>query len=151
MLFDAHIHFDGELSLDDSVTYFKDFFNEFSVDKAIVLAYCNWTEETDSPISNFKAIWLKKMMPEKMFSYMSLRHDLENPMSAKDYYKQLCDGMKMGFDGVKFLEGKPDIRKRLGFSLSDPRYDLVLEKLEKTKEKYPVDKAKGISTKYDKL
>ena len=29
--------------------------------------------------------------------------------------------------------------------------DIVLEKLEKTKEKYPVDKAKGISTKYDKL
>ena len=29
--------------------------------------------------------------------------------------------------------------------------DIVLEKLEKTKEKYPLDKAKGISTKYDKL
>ncbi len=131
MLFDAHIHFDGELSLDDSVTYFRNFFDEFSIDKAIVLAYCNWTEETDSPIANFKAIWLKKMMPEKMFSYMSLRHDMENPMSGEDYFEQLCDGMKMGFDGIKFLEGKPDIRKRLGFSLSDPRYDLVFEKLEK--------------------
>ena len=29
--------------------------------------------------------------------------------------------------------------------------DIVLDKLEKTKKKYPVDKAKGISTKYDKL
>lgn len=29
--------------------------------------------------------------------------------------------------------------------------DIVLNKLEKTKKKYPVDKAKGISTKYDKL
>jgi len=29
--------------------------------------------------------------------------------------------------------------------------DIVLEKLEKTKKKYPVDKAKGVSTKYDKL
>lgn len=28
---------------------------------------------------------------------------------------------------------------------------IVLEKLEKTKAKYPVDKAKGISTKYDRL
>lgn len=28
---------------------------------------------------------------------------------------------------------------------------IVLEKLEKTKKKYPVDKAKGVSTKYDKL
>lgn len=29
--------------------------------------------------------------------------------------------------------------------------DIVLSKLEKTKKKYPVEKAKGISTKYDKL
>ncbi len=28
---------------------------------------------------------------------------------------------------------------------------IVMDKLEKTKRKYPVDKAKGISTKYDKL
>ena len=131
MLFDAHIHFDGELSLDDSVTYFKNFFDEFGVNKVAVLACCNWTEETDSPISNFKAIWLKKMMPDKMFAYMSLRHDLDAPMSKEDYYEQLCDGIKMGFDGIKFLDGKPDIRKRLSFSLSDERYDLVFEKLEK--------------------
>ena len=29
--------------------------------------------------------------------------------------------------------------------------EIVLSKLEKTKQKYPVDKAKGVSTKYDKL
>ena len=28
---------------------------------------------------------------------------------------------------------------------------IIREKLEKTKKKYPVDKAKGVSTKYDKL
>ena len=29
--------------------------------------------------------------------------------------------------------------------------DIVLDKLEKTKRKYPVEKTKGVSTKYDKL
>lgn len=29
--------------------------------------------------------------------------------------------------------------------------DIILEKLEKTRKKYPVEKAKGVSTKYDKL
>ncbi|MCQ2551289.1 MAG: nucleotide pyrophosphohydrolase [Clostridia bacterium] len=28
---------------------------------------------------------------------------------------------------------------------------IILDKLEKTKKKYPVEKAKGVSTKYDKL
>ena len=30
-------------------------------------------------------------------------------------------------------------------------YDLVIEKLEKTKDKYPVEKSKGKSDKYDRL
>jgi NTP pyrophosphatase (non-canonical NTP hydrolase) len=33
---------------------------------------------------------------------------------------------------------------------ADPK-DLIREKLEKTAAKYPVDKSKGVSTKYDKL
>ncbi len=32
----------------------------------------------------------------------------------------------------------------------DPK-ETVLKKLEKTKKKYPVEKAKGVSTKYNKL
>ena len=32
----------------------------------------------------------------------------------------------------------------------DPK-EIVLKKLEKTRQKYPVEKAKGVSTKYDKL
>lgn len=32
----------------------------------------------------------------------------------------------------------------------DPE-EIILNKLEKTKKKYPVDKAKGVSTKYNKL
>ena len=32
----------------------------------------------------------------------------------------------------------------------DP-YDLVIEKLDKTKEKYPIEKSKGKSDKYDRL
>ena len=32
----------------------------------------------------------------------------------------------------------------------DPE-ETILKKLDKTKKKYPVDKAKGVSTKYDKL
>ena len=32
----------------------------------------------------------------------------------------------------------------------DPK-EIILKKLEKTKKKYPVDKAKGVSTKYNKL
>ena len=32
----------------------------------------------------------------------------------------------------------------------DPK-EIILKKLDKTKKKYPVEKAKGVSTKYNKL
>ena len=41
--------------------------------------------------------------------------------------------------------------KRNNKFMSINEFEIILKKLEKTKKKYPVDKAKGISTKYNKL
>lgn len=40
---------------------------------------------------------------------------------------------------------------QLAMKLKVKPEDIILEKLEKTKKKYPVEKAKGTSTKYNKL
>lgn len=40
---------------------------------------------------------------------------------------------------------------QMAIKLSVNPEEIILKKLEKTKKKYPVDKAKGISTKYNKL
>lgn len=40
---------------------------------------------------------------------------------------------------------------QLAMKLNVDPEEIILKKLEKTKKKYPVDKAKGVSTKYNKL
>ena len=40
---------------------------------------------------------------------------------------------------------------QMAMSLGVNPEEIILNKLEKTKKKYPVEKAKGVSTKYDKL
>ncbi len=40
---------------------------------------------------------------------------------------------------------------QLSITLGVNPEEIILNKLEKTKKKYPVNKAKGVSTKYDKL
>ncbi len=40
---------------------------------------------------------------------------------------------------------------QMAMSLGVNPKEIILKKLEKTKKKYPVEKAKGVSTKYDKL
>ena len=54
---------------------------------------------------------------------------------------QVCEELADVFTYCLMLADKLDVDAE----------EIVLQKLEKTKKKYPVDKAKGRSTKYDKL
>lgn len=62
--------------------------------------------------------------------------DGEN-FNKEDVYEELADVFTYCFQLAMKLE-------------VDPK-EIILKKLEKTKKKYPVDKSKGISTKYNKL
>ena len=65
-----------------------------------------------------------------------------------------CFQWNNDFDKQELCEELADVTSycimladRLGVDLDE----IVLDKLEKTKKKYPVEKAKGVSTKYTKL
>lgn len=62
--------------------------------------------------------------------------DSEN-YNKQDVYEELADVFTYCIQMAMSLE-------------VDPK-EIILKKLEKTKKKYPVEKAKGVSTKYDKL
>ena len=49
------------------------------------------------------------------------------------YEKQAQKLLKLGFDGMKFLEMKPDFRKELGKGLNDPSFDNMFSLLEEQK------------------
>lgn len=61
--------------------------------------------------------------------------------SSKYEKDQVCEELADVFTYCLMLADKLDVDAE----------EIVLQKLEKTKKKYPVDKAKGRSTKYDKL
>ena len=65
-----------------------------------------------------------------------------------------CFQWSNDFDKVHVCEELADVLSyciMLADKLDVSIEDIVLDKLEKTKAKYPVDRAKGVSTKYDKL
>lgn len=61
----------------------------------------------------------------------------EENFEINDVYEELADVFTYCFQLAITLDVNPK--------------EIILNKLEKTKKKYPVDKAKGVSTKYDKL
>ena len=69
----------------------------------------------------------------------------------------LCDLIQMGYS-VNYVTKNAAPRnvyfeklKQDKFKLRLDLVDIMNDKMDKTEKKYPVDKAKGVSTKYDKL
>ena len=55
--------------------------------------------------------------------------------------EEVCEELADVFTYCLMMADKLDV---------DPK-DIILKKLDKTRKKYPMEKAKGVSTKYDKL
>ena len=88
--------------------------------------------------------WNQFHTPENLAKSIAIEAGelLESFQWNNDYNKQeLCEELA---DVLSYCFMLAD---RLNVSIED----IMLKKLEKTKEKYPVDKAYGVSTKYNKL
>ncbi|MBR3201520.1 MAG: nucleotide pyrophosphohydrolase [Mogibacterium sp.] len=88
--------------------------------------------------------WDQFHSPENLVKSISIEAGelLECFQWGNDYNKEaVCEELADVFTYCIMLADKLDVSIE----------DIVLNKLDKTKKKYPVEKSKGISTKYDKL
>ena len=69
----------------------------------------------------------KIQRPEMTYAFGGLDY-----ATGRDYLQQAKNLIKMGFDGIKMLEGKPTTRKQLGMALDDEAYDPYYSFLEET-------------------
>ena len=98
-------------------------------------AYRDFTEERD---------WGQYHTPENLAKSISIE--------AAELLE--CFQWSNDFDKAHVCEELADVLSyciMLADSLDVSIEEIVLDKLEKNKKKYPADKAKGVSTKYDKL
>ncbi len=87
---------------------------------------CNFLscECMDDAAQNAMGIYLKALAPENFaFGGLTYRCDC-------DFAAELDALWKIGFDGMKMVENKPSLRKKLGVAFNDPRYDSFYKKLE---------------------
>ncbi len=88
--------------------------------------------------------WDQFHSPENLAKSISIEAGelLECFQQNHNYNKEeVCEELADVFTYCLMMADKLDV---------DPK-DIILKKLEKTRKKYPVEKAKGVSTKYNKL
>ena len=126
---DGHLHIVG-WGEEDYISYFDKYVEEQSL-RAINL--CSIPHGVSNICNNIMMGFYKIARPN---AYVHAGVDLlEIPldnmpegMNAVDQYKEL---MEIGFDGLKMLEGKPTIHKKIGKNLNHPQLDKLYAELEK--------------------
>lgn len=124
MIRDIHLHLSHGMPLEEAVVYFKKLMHRNNVDKITLLSIPSSGVLTQT--QNLFVLAAKQELYPDCFAYMGLTHEAGHA----DYLTQLERGLKQGFDGLKILESKPDIQKRLGLRMSDPMFDEMYSRAE---------------------
>lgn len=78
---------------------------------------------------NLSVAWAKLKHPGRVYGYASLHAEMEGTPDAQDLLKQARQYHRIGFDGIKMLDGKPSARKNRA-ALDDACYDPLFSYLE---------------------
>lgn len=93
----------------------------------------------DGGTQNNFALDFKTENPEQIYMSGAIDYRLlleKSEQFPKDLPRQVHTLIDQGFDGMKMIEGKPNVRKLVGLSLDDPVYDGLWQTLEQ--EQFPL-------------
>ncbi len=127
-LCDTHVHLVYQDSLDKTVQIYSDIMTHFEYER-LILQGMHHSMKGDDPANNAKVLYCKAVLnaahpQRKVYAFGSTLHYFDGRDTAEGYLRQIEQLDAMGFDGVKLLDGKPELRKRIGRPLDDPIYDL---------------------------
>ncbi len=121
-IIDAHVH----LANTSAIEGFQKLMNSFNISMLNIACIMR------QPYTNMAAFLFKAMSPDRI--YVSAGLDYDNYVSQNkrtDFKKQAEQLMGLGADGMKMIEGKPNMRKKTGIPLDSDIYDDYYAYLEK--------------------
>ena len=128
---DSHVHIRSFESLDFLDGYLK----KYNLNKINIVSLA--CEDQSEITQNLLCALFKHMHPGNAYAYGSLMYPyyplddmIPDEYNFVDQVKRLMD---MGFDGIKMLEGKPTLRKKIGVPLDSPIFDEYYSYLEEQK------------------
>ena len=133
-IIDSHLHI-FELT-DKNGNLFMDGFDEYMGKMGVdTVNIASLPAGKDRDASNNIIVAFYKLAHERAYAHGGLVYPqypapVEMP-EGMDFVTQYRELMEIGFDGIKMLEGKPTLHKRVGRDLSDSGYDKFFAEMEK--------------------
>ena len=130
--FDGHVHIDWDTSLEDTIKGFDQISQICGIEKRVFMSIPHIESKQIDYLENARCLFFKKYYSPNAYAYYGLEHKegLSESELKKDFLEQVKLALSSGFDGVKLLEGKPNVRQMFEYKLSDDVYDDMFTYLE---------------------
>ena len=130
---DSHFHLTSPMPPETCARLIRGYMDYFGCRRVMLLGlpHSARAAATD-PANNLRVLYLKDLLngeqrrdggDRRVYASGGLFHFFDGRDSADGFLRQAEALYAMGFDGVKLLLGKPEIRLRLGKPLDDPVFD----------------------------
>ncbi|MBQ3707471.1 MAG: amidohydrolase family protein [Clostridia bacterium] len=126
---DSHVHITYPMPLDRTAAMLRGYMDYFGLTRIALLGLPHSVRASmTDPSNNLKCLYLKSLLntdrgERRVHAFGGLYHFFDGRDTAQGFLRQAKDLHAMGFDGVKILLGKPELRRRLGVPLDDALFD----------------------------
>lgn len=125
---DTHVHIISPVKVEESQKTFGEIMDYFGYSRLGIMAVTTECGHNDCDhTDNLKAFYVKDGLnrngQDRCFVYANPLYHLDGTDSADYYLSEVKELYRMGADGFKFLDGKPNMRKKINRRLDDPIYD----------------------------
>lgn len=121
---DPHIH----VFTPQAARQALDMVKELGYEKFALLSGCSYFSEYMG--NNLLCAAVKMESPQNAYAFAAVHYPEIGAPSAQDMLNQVGLYYSLGFDGIKMLDGKPSMRKRIGIPLNHPSYDPMFQFME---------------------
>lgn len=128
---DCHFHFSRQYPVEQSVKNFEKIRAFFNLDRILLLSYLDGSGGRDMS-ANAVALYLKERLGPHTYAFAGFSHWGDLWESADGCRQQAILYRELGFDGIKFLEGKPNRWHTVGRHLDSAPYESFYAYAEET-------------------
>lgn len=117
-IYDCHCHIEYEYNINQTLELFQETMGHFNYGKIQVCALPSYNR-----LENYKAFYIKSHISPSVYVSAGLDHHFDERDTADYYLSEIKRYHAMGCDGIKMLEGKMTLHRKIGRRLSDSVFD----------------------------
>ena len=119
---DIHCHISRQYPIEETRANIKHQMEYLNLDKIALMALEQSSKGEIDNTANLKALYLRDRGEGRIYAFASLRYFADERDTAEEVLRQVMLYHKLGFDGIKMLDGKPSFHEYYKCKLDGERY-----------------------------